>query len=184
MAGVADRHGLGAPKTVFGKQTTHAGAVIEYLRRDFAGVFEFDDLDFEGEFVWHRSLPTRHMHYFSTNASPDERRTEYPAARAKHDALCAATRALLTDKEATLFLFGGALEVSQRVEIEAEIAARNPRRPFRLVTIDVSDRPPSYDGDDGWQGNHEAWDAALASHNIDPLHRQWWFRRRRIRARA
>jgi len=149
-------------RTVFDWQATPYPALLEYLRRDFRGMFELADLGmFEGRVINER-YGTLHRHDFPDN--PDLAQ-HYAAARSRHDHLCNKTRRAVTDPLPTLFVRYGALAPDEERELRDAIAALRPGKAFALALIDDDDQPLS-DPNEEWQGNHDYWDKALSQYLV------------------
>lgn len=71
---------------VFDMQVTPPSALIEYLQRDFRGMFERDDLVEENGIVFNQRFLTEHLHEF-----PNGLERSYEDARSRHDYLSKAS---------------------------------------------------------------------------------------------
>ncbi len=142
------------PKSVFNWQITPVGTLLEYLRRDFQGLFEQTDLEPGAEDVFNSRFGTRHPHEFPEN-SRSAIENHYARARGRHDHLCRLTVSALRDPAPTLFIFGGPMPDGTRLEVEREIVRFRGKAPFDLVVWDDSDLPRTHEG--RWKGNHQFW---------------------------
>jgi len=149
-------------RTVFDWQATPYPALLEYLRRDFRGMFELEDLGMLDGRVVNERYGTLHRHDFPEN--PDLAR-HYATARSRHDHLCNKTRSAVTSPLPTLFIRYGALAPDEERTLHDAVAALRQGRPFALALIDDDDHPPS-DPDEPWQGNHDYWEQALSRYSV------------------
>lgn len=149
-------------RTVFDWQATPYFALLEYLRRDFRGLFELDDLGMLDGRVVNERYGTLHRHDFPDN--PDIA-VHYTAARSRHDHLCNKTRAAMTSPLATLFVRCGALPADEERALHDAIASLRRGAPFTLALIDDDDQPPSVPAEP-WQGNHDYWDRVLSEYSV------------------
>jgi hypothetical protein len=172
---------------VFDWQITPFDAARAYLRSDFTGVFERDDLTLidegAGPEVVHRRLLTRHPHEFPcrdgqlTEAILDE---TYPRARSKFDYLANKFRDHLRQPGPFLYV---CKEVRSQAEIEdliALLSAGSPEHRFHLLVVGQAGEPdhdlsalkdqvtkailpPAIDKPIGrdWEGDDAAWSAVF-----------------------
>lgn len=160
---------------VFGKQTsrrhifdwqiTPAPAVLEYLRNDFSGMFELDDLIIKAEIVRNARYDTRHPHEFPKGLTNQDLRDCYLKARAAHDRWCAATRKALDNSRSTLFVLGAAMADDELAEMAALIAARCPQKHYLILDGPVGDHVGIGEGD-YWMGDHDIWSKHLSRFEI------------------
>lgn len=147
---------------VFDWQITPTDAVIEYIRCDFAGMFEREDLEIRDGIVINRRLGTKHNHEFPKDLHEEALDALYPMARQKHDAWCAVTKAALRSNLSALVVLGMPVSPAQEQTISGLIAQANRQRPFLLLA--------SPDGDVGgdWRGNEGAWTEHLSGFRVVP----------------
>lgn len=176
------RVGLGSPTTVFSWQVTPFDGVLLYLRRDFAGLFERDDLYVGEHGIANRVADTLHLHEFPEH-SAEALAANYARARERHDRLCARTRQLLADDEPTLLVFDSgtaSLPDGQQAELRERLQHYNPgKRLGLLCTTSVRDAA-RFD----WRGDGRAWSKALATQLEPPglVAQVAWLLRRPSRA--
>lgn len=149
-------------RTVFDWQATPYLALLEYLRRDFRGMFEIGDLGMRDGRVVNERFGTLHVHDFPNAPNLSD---HYAAAKSRHDHLCNRTREIMTAPQDTLFVRYGALPAEDEHELHRAIATLRGDRPFALALIDDDDLPPT-DPLEPWQGNHAYWDRALAQFDV------------------
>lgn len=149
-------------RTVFDWQATPYPALLEYLSRDFRGMFELADLGMLDGRVVNERYGTLHRHDFPDNPDLSE---HYGAARSRHDHLCNKTRSAVTNPLPTLFIRYGALAPDEERALHGAIAAVRRGRPFALALIDDDGHPPS-DPDEPWQGNHDYWHQVLSRYSV------------------
>jgi hypothetical protein len=147
---------------VFDWQGTPPAAVIEYLRRDFAGMFERDDLQIADGKVSNRRFGTSYKHLFPDGATEEVVNARYPAVRKKHERWCRTTRGLIRNGLSTLFVLG--LPVASRDMDEMSVLLENaaPGRDFLLLA------PPDGDSRDDWRGNYDLWRRHFSRFSIEP----------------
>jgi hypothetical protein len=174
----SNRNGLGSPTTVFSWQVTPMHGLLLYLRQDFAGLFERDDLHV-GEFgITHARTGTLHLHEFPRQ-SGEALAAHYSAARERHDRLCARTRLLLTDDEPTLLVLDRgkrSITADQLAEVQERLHHYNPSKSMSLLCL-ATPRPAHLD----WRGDARAWSRALSAQLRPPSLRArltWLLRRR------
>lgn len=154
------------PRSVFSWQVTPAKALLHYLRNDFKGMYELDDLrQREDGVVVNIRYDTVHQHEFPFDP-PTSIRLEYRRARARHDYLCKITRRAIADNLPTLFVFGEEIPDALRPEIVSNINRLRDGAPFTLVEWQEPSGPPT-DPDHAWQGNHDFWRDKLTSFRIE-----------------
>jgi hypothetical protein len=166
---------------IFDWQITPFAAVLDYLDRDFHGVFEREDLVIENGEVAHRRLGTRHPHDFKPHLAMDEAALDrgYAAARAKFDHLAAKFRAHLQRPGPFLYVVREIRILDEAVRLGELLRRRNRDHAFKLLFV-------GYEGEDqhlgalegeafkawtpqasgkaaerAWEGDDGAWDAIL-----------------------
>lgn len=147
---------------VFDWQGTPSGAVIEYLRRDFKGIFERRDLVIEDGFVRNRRFGTSHKHAFPEGLVDRLLDELYPLARAKHDLRCEVTRAVLKSRLSTVFVLCDRIPPEHMEEIAHLIGRIRPGRRFMILPA------PEGDHADHWAGDHDVWTKHLSSFTLRP----------------
>ncbi|UVK36326.1 hypothetical protein LHFGNBLO_003234 [Mesorhizobium sp. AR10] len=152
----------GGKRGVFDGQVTPPSALIEYLRRDFVGMFERDDLYIENKRVFNRRFGTNHIHEFPEDVTEATLDLLYPEARRKHDVWCANTRKALTCGLSTLFVLSRPVAKPDLAEITDLVQGMAPRRKFLLLPS------PEDDSGDDWTGNHALWRDHLSRFMIRP----------------
>lgn len=170
---------------IFDWQITPFAAVLDYLERDFQGVFERKDLflNAAGE-VEHRRLGTRHPHDFKpmgglTEASIDQ---GYAQARSKFDHLARKFLDHLTRPGPFLYVFREVRIYDEAVRLIDLLKRKNPAHDFKVLfvghpgetdqwmtalesTVFKAWAPlgaPAKPADRQWEGPDEGWDAMLA----------------------
>lgn len=159
---------------VFDWQGTPSGAVIEYLQRDFRGLFERRDLVVEDGFVRNRRFGTSHRHAFPEGLVESLLDELYPLARAKHDRYCNVTRRVLKNGLPTVIVLCQPIPPEHLEEIAELIKRARPGRRFTILPA------PEGDHDDHWTGDHELWAKHLSNFTFRPPLRvvaQYQFRR-------
>lgn len=171
--------GLGSPTTVFSWQVTPADGLLLYLQRDFAGMFERDDLYVGEHGITNGIARTLHLHEFPEQ-SVDGLSQFYAGARERHDRLCARTRQWLADDEPTLMVFDSGTSsptADQTAELKERLQRYNGEKAIGLLcTTSVRDAE-RFD----WRGDRRAWSETLAT-RLDPpglLAQVAWLLRRR-----
>jgi hypothetical protein len=171
----------GGKRGVFDGQVTPPAALIEYLRRDFVGMFERDDLYVQDGRVLNRRFGTNHIHEFPEDVTDEMLDSLYPQARRKHDVWCATTKQTLTCKLSTLFVLSRPVTKSEQDIIAELIQRMAPRRTFLLLAA------PDGDAGADWTGNHALWREHLSRFLIRPpvwtRIRLWLYRLRERRRR-
>lgn len=179
---VSGQAGLGSPTTVFSWQVTPADGLLLYLQRDFAGMFEREDLYVAEHGITNRLAGTLHLHEFPEQ-SADGLARFYVSARERHDRLCARTRQWLADDEPTLVVFDSGTSsptADQTRELQDRLQRYNRDKAIGLLcTTSVRD-PSRFD----WRGDRRAWSRTLATRLHPPglLARAAWLMRRRSAA--
>ncbi|WP_156342832.1 hypothetical protein [Devosia sp. A16] len=157
--------GDASPSGVFDWQVTPPEALQCYLRQDFAGLFEREDLVVKEGVVWNARYRTSHQHEFPRGLTAAELDAHYPAARARHEHLCRRTRSRLRGRGPLLLVFSRPVPGEVVAGVRAAVSRYNPRLTFHLV----AEPPEGAVGD--WTGSAEVWDALLAPFRIGPLDR-------------
>ncbi|HVT27652.1 MAG TPA: hypothetical protein VHE81_06500 [Lacipirellulaceae bacterium] len=147
---------------VFDFQVTPPETVIEYLRRDFVGLFEYDDFIVKDGIVQNRRFGTQHMHEFrSGNIDRD-----FVGARSRHDHLCGNMRVALKGNGALLL---AATLPPERLALANEIKHLVRDRNCDLVfSLEVLKRRQGPDLIANWQGDNHQWDCALSKYRGRP----------------
>lgn len=147
---------------VFDWQGTPPEALIEYLRRDYVGMFERDDLQIIDGKVSNRRFGTSYLHLFPDVVTEEILEAHYPAARENHDRWCRTTKTVLTSDLSTLFVLCKPVAKPEMDEIARLIEQMAPHRKFLLL--------PCPDGDDeqDWAGDHALWREHLSRFEIRP----------------
>lgn len=161
----SNRNGLGSPTTVFSWQVTPMRGLLLYLRQDFAGLFERDDLHVGELGITHARTGTLHLHEFPRQ-SAEALSAHYSAARERHDRLCARTRLLLTDDEPTLLVLDSGtsnITPDQMAEVQERLHRYNPSKTLSLFCL-ATPRDAHLD----CRGDARAWNRALAAHLRPP----------------
>jgi hypothetical protein len=150
------------PNVVFDWQITPYPAVLDYLRRDFRGMFERADLVRSEGVVVNERYATRHPHDIPKSADIDER---YPVARSRHDHLCDNARQAFRSPLPTLFVINGKLSEPQRETLRRTIVDIRGRHPFELSVIDDEDQQPTHPAKE-WKGNKAFWNRELSRYRV------------------
>jgi hypothetical protein len=168
---------------IFDWQITPFAAVLEYLQRDFQGVFERSDLHVESGEVVHRRLKTRHPHDFHpVGGILDEAALDagYAKARGKFEHLAAKFRDHLRRPGPFLYVCKEIRVYDEVVRLMQLLKARSADHAFKLLFV-------GYEGEDqmldplkddvfkgwtplaaakpsglAWEGDNESWDHILA----------------------
>jgi hypothetical protein len=167
---------------VFDWQITPFPAVIEYLERDFQGVFERDDLTVENGVVVHRRLGTRHPHDFRPHEAMTEALIDpgYANARSKFDHLAAKFLQHLRRPGPFLYVFREVRIYDEAVHLANLLRRKNPDHAFKLLFVgypgETDQVLSALEGevfkgwapleankspDRAWEGDDDAWDAIL-----------------------
>ena len=167
---------------IFDWQITPFAAVLEYLERDFQGVFERADLVIEGGEVVHRRLGTRHPHEFRAREGVlDEAVVDaaYPAARAKFEHLAAKFRTHLTKPGPFLYVCKEIRIYDEAVRLMRLLGARSADHRFKVLFVGYEGEDQMLDALAGevfkawmpaavdkspaqqWEGDNGAWDKML-----------------------
>jgi hypothetical protein len=179
-----DRGERSFERHVFDWQITPFAALLEYLERDFQGVFERDDLFVDDYRVGHRRLRTYHPHEFpAQNGVLDDALIDarYAQARAKFEHLAAKFSAHLMRPGPFLYVIREIQIYDDAVRLMALLRARNPDHRFKLLFIgtDGEDQhlgalegdvfkawttlgAPDKPADRQWEGHDARWDELLA----------------------
>jgi hypothetical protein len=168
---------------VFDWQITPFTAVLEYLERDFEGVFEREDLflNADGE-VEHRRLGTRHPHDFRPmgGLTADSIDLGYADARSKFDHLARKFLAHLEQPGPFLYVFREVRVYDEAVRLIDLLKRRNPAHEVKILFVGAPGETDQWmtalDGtvfkawipltadkpaDRQWEGQDAGWDAAL-----------------------
>lgn len=145
---------------VFDWQVTPVPAVAEYIRRDFNGLFERDDLHVVDGVVFNKRFGTSHMHEFPKDIAENTLDALYAKAREGHDIWCAVSRMALNNDLSTLFVLARPVSAGDMAEISGLIEKARPGRRFLLLAA------PEGDHDNHWSGDHEVWKAHLSTFQI------------------
>lgn len=153
---------MAGPRLVFDWQVTPPGTIIDYLRRDFRGMFERDDLElFEGT-IRNKRFRTTHQHEFPAGVTIPELDDIYPRARLIHDRLCRRTRRAMGRGEETLFVLAKPIPEATFAELDALIRERRRGRPYLLL------RGPEGDRSEQWSGDDALWSRHLGPYSMGP----------------
>jgi hypothetical protein len=148
---------------VFDWQGTPPAAVMEYLRRDFVGMFERDDLQVADGKVSNRRFGTSYKHLFPDGVTEAVLDARYPAVRKNHDRWCKTTRALIRNGRSTLFVLGLPVTGRDMDELSMLVEKAAPGRDFLLLA------PPEGDRSDDWRGDYDLWREHFSPFSIEPL---------------
>lgn len=149
--------------------------MIEYLRRDFQGVFERRDLIIVDGQVRNCRFGTSHKHAFPGELVESQLEQLYPSARQKHDYCCRVTRSALENGYSTVFVLCAPVVPEHLGEIAELVKWRRPERRFVIL------QAPEGDHDDDWDGDHEIWARHLSGFTFTPpLRVMAKFHRRRL----
>lgn len=168
---------------IFDWQITPFAAVLEYLDRDFQGVFERKDLTVENGEVVHRWLGTRHPHDFhAANGVLDDAAIDasYTAARSKFEHLAAKFRRHLRQPGPFLYVCKEIRIYDEVVRLMGLLRRADPKHAFQILFVgnDGEDQtlsalegevfkawtPIAPDKEPGheWEGHNQGWQQALA----------------------
>jgi hypothetical protein len=167
---------------IFDWQITPFAAVLEYLERDFEGVFEREDLHVEDGAVAHRRLKTRHPHDFHPYGGRlDEAAIDrgYAAARSKFDYLAGKFLAHLARPGLFLYVVKEIRIYDEAVRLSDLLRRRNPDHAFKLLFVGFEGEDQMLEGlrgevfkawvpaapdkpaDRAWEGDDGRWDQIL-----------------------
>jgi hypothetical protein len=168
---------------IFDWQITPFAAALEYLERDFEGVFERGDLYVDDGEVAHRRLATRHPHDFHPHdgvLDEDAIDRGYAAARSKFNHLAGKFRANLGRPGPYLYVFNEIRIFDDVVRLCALLRRRNPDHAFKVLFVDREGQDQMLDAFAGevfkgwtpatpakpagrdWEGDDAAWDLILS----------------------
>lgn len=176
------------PEGIFDLQITQPHAVLEYLERDFEGIFEKGDLSLSGnDFdVKNDRFEVMHPNLFKRKGpvlTAEEFDRGYKAARAKLDSLANAFRKGLKEREPRLYVLSEAPTVETLVSLHRTLAerashpfkllvnTRSPEMHSRLLEVEGVDlfladshvrKPPAHQ----WEGDDAEWDRAFAAYEF------------------
>jgi hypothetical protein len=151
---------------VFDWQVTPGGALLEYLRRDFHGMFERADLAVIAGKVTNLRYGTEHPHEFPIEVTEAQLDLLFPAARKAHDGWCRVSQDMIADSLTTLFILGLPVPNEVADEFRAHVQRVNPRKRFELLLSPVGD-VAEWRGD-AWKGDAELWVRHLSQFQICP----------------
>jgi hypothetical protein len=128
---------------IFDWQITPFAAVLEYLERDFQGVFERADLVSENGEVVHRRLLTRHPHDFPHDQELDDATIDaaYAQARGKFDYLARKFLAHLRRPGPFLYVCKEIRIYDEAVRLSELLRRHSPDHAFKILFV-------GYEGDD------------------------------------
>lgn len=168
---------------VFDWQITPFKAVLEYLERDFEGVFEREDLMVQDGEVVHRWLHTRHPHEFhAIDGVLDDRAidADYTDARGKFDHLVAKFRRHLEQPGPFLYVCREIRIYDEAVRLMELLRRRNRDHAFKLLFVGYEGEDQTLTALEGevfkawtpfdtqkpvgheWEGNNLGWERVLA----------------------
>ncbi|TPN50213.1 MULTISPECIES: hypothetical protein [Mesorhizobium] len=150
---------------MFDWQLTPFETVLEYLRRDFRGMFERSDLVLRKGVVWNERFQTEHQHEFPADLSPEQLNALYSKARLLHYHWCAATTEALDNPLSTLFVVGVPMSEAIAGQLSDEIAKRCSHKAYLVLDGPEGDYPI---GGSTWAGNRKLWAEHLSSFTIEP----------------
>jgi hypothetical protein len=175
---------------MFDWQGPPLAAVCEYLERDFRGVFEREDLEVVDGAVMHRWLGTNHVHNFPGADDNIAQRIDrlYAVERIQFDRRAEAFRRRLESPGPCLYIHHSTAfpTPSETERLIAALRARSPEHRFHLLFIAFMEHDQDLSAFEGlvtkaargsgevkpkgreWEGNDDAWDAALALFRIAP----------------
>jgi hypothetical protein len=146
-----------SPRGVFDWQITPTSALVAYLDRDFAGIFEAIDMELFEEKAWNKAFLTLHPHDFPLGMkSTADLLRNYLGARQRHLHLVDKTRSILKSSQRCLLVLGRLDEGYAVGEVEGAIRRYAPTLNFRLLTAPSLEGPATPPEED-WQGNDEIW---------------------------
>jgi hypothetical protein len=146
------------PSGIFDWQGTSAAAVAAYLRHDFAGMFELEDLRIEGGMVRNFRYGTWHLHQFPKGIGVEDIAAHYPEARSRHDHLSQKTLRLLRGRDRLLLCLNRHLSPVHWARLWLQLRLRYPQLSFILLNGPKGDFP----ADVRWEGDDALWDRHLA----------------------
>ncbi|MDH6229592.1 hypothetical protein M2281_000164 [Mesorhizobium soli] len=147
---------------VFDWQITPDAALLEYIYRDFSGMFERDDLVVENGHVWHGQHRVKHQHEFPGGITGEQLTLLYPEARAKHDEWARRVRNAFSNYLSTLFVLAKPMGEDAFHELSKVIASRCAHKPYLILPA------PDNDNDNEWEGDPEVWKQHLGQFTITP----------------
>jgi hypothetical protein len=150
------------PRGVFDWQVTPPEAVLDYIRCDFQGTFERNDLYLDGT-VKHRRFNTIHLHLLpGDEIDADSFEKIYPAAKRAHEKYCGVTREAIHNPLSTLFVLSRPVPDEFIRELKSCITAINPLKTFTILPA------PANDDITRWDGDRDIWREHLAPYQITP----------------
>jgi hypothetical protein len=176
----------------FDWQRTPFSALLAYLERDFAGVFEQSDLQMDGDFIFHRTLGAEHSHQFpgfnSTWTAADVERV-YPHVQRNLQKRASAFRRMLTQPGPYLYVWTASSDyegtdhlppVDQVRRLLDLLSSGSPDHQFHLLMVANEGKDADYSSLEGrvtkayrepesgksptmaWEGNDAGWERILA----------------------
>jgi hypothetical protein len=151
-------------RTVFDWQITSTFGLLQYLERDFTGIFEVTDLELLNGAVFNKALLTLHPHDFPAGmTSTADLLGSYVRARARHSYFAERTRDILTSSHKCLLVLGDPPDDGYTVgDIETALQRYSPTLHFRLLPAPIESGPAT-PPEEGWQGTDATWDRHLAA---------------------
>jgi hypothetical protein len=170
---------------IFDWQITPFPAVITYLRRDFVGVFELDDIAIDparGTAV-NTAMCTSHAHAFhpaGERLTTQDIREQYPSVREKFDHLADKFRGVLASDGPVIYISSFIIPTREVTAFVECLARRNYQQRFRLAMVGIRGQqdavdvsafggsvschfvdPPSKSAKVEWEGDDESWEQVL-----------------------
>lgn len=149
-------------KGVFDWQITPTSALLEYLTRDFKGMFERADLVARNGEVFNDRFGTNHVHEFPKGIQPKDIDRYYAQARKRHDRWCEFTRRVMSNNLSALFVLAAPVSPDVLGSITKAITSFNPSK--RTLVLNGPENDTGID----WTGNQAVWDKHLAPFRIRP----------------
>ncbi len=178
-----ERH-FGKPETyIFDWQTTEPESMLEYFRRGFRGLFEYDDLELRDGVVFHKELNTVHPHEFGKEhpTTQEAFETHYDIARARHDYLCGKFLGSLKADGPVLYVLARFIDDGAAEELISHLSRYRRHRPHIAMVGTWNETPPSHRREitaisidpvipkpdyAQWEGNDAEWSRALSQFRI------------------
>ncbi len=149
------------PSGVFDWLVAPGRAVRVYLRNQFSGTFELDDLIVGEDGYVHAKSGTQHMHAFPRNITQDELLDRYAEARSRHEYLAEKTLNLFRGDRKLLLCLGARASFHRYARLWLTIRWHFPTLKFILLNGPRGGAPEHAEQE--WKGDDSVWDRHLKS---------------------
>jgi hypothetical protein len=148
-------------RSVFDAQATPVDSIIRYIEADFRGIFSITDLRIKEHEVRNVRFGTSHPHSFPRPAKGlHTLLAHYPYALTRHHMRREDTRRALHSPGRLLVVVSD-VPANDLDRIREAIQRYSPALNFELVSVNDGHMPPTRDRWHRYEGNDEAWSAAL-----------------------